>query len=62
VKPFPKLLVCMAGSFSLSHFTHAQILKNISNRTKQKTEQRANQKIDKGLDQVDNAAKDATTT
>lgn len=64
MKPFPKLLVCMAGSFSLSHLTHAQILKDISNRIKQKTEQRANQKIDqsidKGLDHVDNAAKDAT--
>jgi OmpA-OmpF porin, OOP family len=64
MKPFPKLLVCVAGSCCLSCFTQAQILKDISNRIKQKTEQRANQKIDqgidKGLDQVDNAAKDAT--
>jgi len=64
MKPFPKLLLCTVGSFCLSCFTHAQILKDISNRIKQKTEQRANQKIDqgidKGLDQVDNAAKDAT--
>ncbi len=64
MKPFPKFLVCMAGCLYISCFTHAQILKDISNRLKQKTEQRANQKIDqgidKGLDKVDNAAKDAT--
>lgn len=64
MKPFPKLLMCMTGSLCLSYFTHAQILKDISNRIKQKSEQRANQKIDqgidKGLDKVDGAAKDAT--
>src|SRR6185436_9733821 len=64
MKPSPKLLLCITGSLCFSCFTHAQILKDISNRVKQKTEQRANQKIDqtidKGLDQVDKSAKDAT--
>jgi len=64
MKPFPKLLLCMAVSLCFSFSAHAQILKDISNRLKQKSEQRANQKIDqgidKGLDKVDNAAKDAT--
>src|SRR5678810_40001 len=64
MKPSPKLLLCIAGSLCISCFTHAQILKDISNRIKQKSEQRANQKIDqgidKGLDKVDGAAKDAT--
>jgi len=60
MKPSPKLLLCITGSLCFSCFTHAQILKDISNRVKQKTEQRANQKIDqtidKGLDQVDKSA------
>ena len=64
MKPSPKLLLCITGLLCFSCFTHAQILKDISNRVKQKTEQRANQKIDqtidKGLDQVDKSAKDAT--
>jgi outer membrane protein OmpA-like peptidoglycan-associated protein len=64
MKPFAKFLPCIAGLLCIACFTHAQILKDISNRIKQKSEQRANQKIDKGidkgLDKVDNAAKDAT--
>src|SRR6185295_16795857 len=64
MKPSPKFLLCMAALLFFSCFTHAQILKDISNRIKQKSEQKANQKIDqtidKGLDQVDKSAKDAT--
>lgn len=57
IKNLSSLVVLLCISF----FSHAQILKNIGNRAKQKAEQRANQKvdqaIDKGLDKTEEAAK-----
>jgi hypothetical protein len=56
-----RFFACLVVLLCFSFFSHAQILKNIGNRTKQKAEQRANQKvdqaIDKGLDKTEDAAK-----